>query len=93
MNPVFETQKKKLRLRSVRRGIREMDLILGAFAKAHLDAMSAEELSLYETLLEENDHDLYDWLTGQTAVPTVFRTLIAEIVLDSQRVKGRFCSQ
>ena len=90
MSLVLETQKKKLKLRSVRRGIREKDLILGAFAALHLSTMSAEQLSLYERLLQENDHDLYDWITGQSSVPTVFRDLIKEIATGYQQEKGSF---
>lgn len=54
---------KRLAMRSQRRGIREMDLILGSFAAAALPAMDNAALDLYEVLLEENDHDLYAWIS------------------------------
>ena len=53
----------------MRRGIKEMDLILSAYADAHLDGFSDEALALYDQLLSENDHDLYGWVGGQFAVP------------------------
>ncbi|MEO0913281.1 MAG: succinate dehydrogenase assembly factor 2, partial [Pseudomonadota bacterium] len=49
-----EHRLKRLRLRSWRRGIKEMDLILGRFADAELAALSAEELDAYEALIAED---------------------------------------
>ncbi len=70
---------KRLAMRSMRRGIKEMDLILSAYASAHLAAMSEADLDLYEALLEESDHDLYRWVSGQDHAPDQFAGLIAEI--------------
>ncbi len=36
-------------------------------------------LDTYEALLEENDQDLYLWVTGQGAAPAAFVSLVAEI--------------
>ena len=59
----------RLRMRSARRGTREMDLILGRFADAALQALPPAELDAYETILSENDQDLYQWVSGQGKVP------------------------
>ena len=80
-----ETRRKRLRMRSMRRGIREMDLILSAFADAELDRMSDEELRVYDRLLNENDQDLYAWVTGQTPAPEPFTDLIARVAVSLQR--------
>ena len=60
-----EARLKRIVMRSWRRGTREMDLILGPFAEAELAAMDAESLDAYERLLEENDQDLYPWITAR----------------------------
>ena len=60
-----ETRLKRLRMRSWRRGIKEMDLILGGFADTDLAELGAGDLALYEALLSENDHDLYAWVTAR----------------------------
>ena len=60
---------KRLQMRSMRRGTKEMDLILMRFAGARLAAMSADELDAYDALLDENDQDLYQWVSGQAPVP------------------------
>jgi antitoxin CptB len=70
---------RRLRMRSWRRGIKEMDLILGGFCDARLDGLGDETLDLYDALLAENDQDLYRWVTGQAPAPERFSALIAEI--------------
>jgi len=70
---------KRLAMRSMRRGIKEMDIILSAYADAELDGMTDERLALYDSLLSENDQDLYAWVTGQVPAPARYETLIGEI--------------
>ncbi|MDR9428438.1 MAG: succinate dehydrogenase assembly factor 2 [Salibaculum sp.] len=74
-----ETRRKRLYMRSIRRGIKEMDLILAAFADRHLGDMTAAELDLYDRLLSENDQDLYQWVSGQVAPPDPYTALVARI--------------
>jgi antitoxin CptB len=66
---MIEHLRKKLIFRSWHRGTREMDLIMGRFATAHLDGYGADELALYEELMKENDPDLYNWITAREAIP------------------------
>ena len=74
-----ETRLKRLRLRSWRRGTREMDLILGPFADADLAKLDAAALDAYERLLEENDWDLYYWITGARSAPEDHAALVEVI--------------
>ena len=60
-----QTRLKRLRMRSWRRGTKEMDLILGPFSDSALEGLSPADLDLYEALLEENDQDLYPWITAR----------------------------
>jgi len=69
MTDELETRVKRLRYRSAHRGTKELDLIFGAFAARHLDAMSAAEIDRYEAILNADEHDIYGWLTGQAPVP------------------------
>ena len=73
------TRIKRLKMRSMRRGIREMDLILTAYAEANLARMDGATLDVYDALLNQNDQDLYQWVTGQTPAPAPFGDLIADI--------------
>ncbi|WOI57361.1 succinate dehydrogenase assembly factor 2 [Palleronia sp. LCG004] len=70
---------KRLRLRSWRRGMKEMDLILGSYADAHLADLDAGTIELYEEMLTENDQELYRWVSGQAAPPPRFAPLVSEI--------------
>ena len=73
------TMLKRLHMRSIRRGIKEMDLILTAFAQSDLPALSDDELALYDALLRENDHDLYAWVTGQSEAPPHYAGLMTRV--------------
>ena len=70
---------KRLKIRSWRRGTKEMDLILGPFCDQQITTLNANELDLYEALLEENDHDLYLWVSGKFAPPEQYGVLLARI--------------
>jgi len=74
-----EVRIKRLSMRSMRRGIKEMDILLSGYAAANLAQMSDEGLTLYDRLLRENDQDLYQWVTGQVAAPEPFHALIDDI--------------
>lgn len=74
-----EARLKRMAMRSWRRGTKEMDLVLGPYADAHLAGMDEEKLALYDQLLNENDQDLLPWVLGQTPAPDALAALIAEI--------------
>ncbi len=82
MAELHEHRIKRLKMRSMRRGIKEMDLILQRFAERHLDGMQDAGLTLYDEMLSENDHDLYQWVTGQVEVPDHYAGLIESIIAD-----------
>ena len=64
----------------MRRGIKEMDIILGHFSEMGLDSLSVEQLQNYDVLLSENDHDLYAWVSGTLPPPDKFSQIISKIV-------------
>ncbi|MHA1128289.1 MAG: FAD assembly factor SdhE [Alphaproteobacteria bacterium] len=64
-----ENRLKRLRMRSWRRGTKEMDMVLGPYADSELAVLSADALDIYEALLEENDQDLYLWVSKQAVAP------------------------
>tara|TARA_Y100001978_G_scaffold31558_1_gene27267 strand:+ start:273 stop:545 length:273 start_codon:yes stop_codon:yes gene_type:complete len=75
----LEKKRKRLKMRSMRRGIKEMDLILKNFADLKLNSMSEAELENFENLLLENDQDLYQWSTGQVNPKKEFVDLLNDI--------------
>ena len=78
----LETRRKRLLYRSVYRGNKENDVVLGQFARAHIAEFTAAELDQYERLLQAGDNDIYDWVSGRAAVPAdadtpILRKLLA----------------
>ncbi|MBS0518959.1 MAG: succinate dehydrogenase assembly factor 2 [Proteobacteria bacterium] len=78
----LETRRKRLLYRSVYRGNKENDILLGQFAQAHIEGFGALELDQYERLLNTSDNDIFDWITGKADVPPeadtpVLRQLLA----------------
>ncbi len=72
---------RQLRYRAWHRGTKEMDLMLGPFADARLEAMESTELDRFEALLDEADTDLLKWLLGQEPTPPdADRELLAELL-------------
>lgn len=84
-----EARLKRMGMRSWRRGTKEMDLVLGPYADAHLARMDAPALALYDRLLNENDQDLLPWVLGQHPAPAEFAGLIAEIAAFARSRLGR----
>ncbi|MEO0860217.1 MAG: succinate dehydrogenase assembly factor 2 [Pseudomonadota bacterium] len=74
-----DPRRKRLAIRAWRRGIKEMDLILGGYADSALGTMDDAELAVFEAILGENDHDLFSWVTGQVTAPERFQPLIQEL--------------
>ncbi|MBR9653470.1 succinate dehydrogenase assembly factor 2 [Thalassovita aquimarina] len=87
MSELHEHRLKRLAMRSMRRGIKEMDIILTRYADARLDGMSEDDLDAYDRLLSENDQDLYQWVSGQKEPPAEMAAQIADIraVIDAPR--------
>ena len=79
MTEPHEIRLKRLNMRSMRRGIKEMDIILERYADDNLATMDDAALDLYDALLHENDQDLYQWVTGQQPAPDRFHGLIRDI--------------
>jgi antitoxin CptB len=79
MTEAAEARLKRMAMRSWRRGTKEMDLILGPWADAHLAELGAAELDLYDALLAEADQDLMAWTLGQAAPPQTLAPLLARI--------------
>jgi antitoxin CptB len=65
----MDAQRKKLIFRSDHRGIKEMDLILGTFAREFVPTATQDEIDAYEDLLNESDPDLYNWISMREDVP------------------------
>ena len=80
MKEGVDIRRKRLRFRSWRRGTREMNLILGAFADACLSDLSEAQLERYEALLENSDPDLFAWIFGGKTVPKAWDNDVLQLL-------------
>ncbi len=88
MSEAPEHRLKRLQMRSMRRGIKEMDLILSAYAEARLPQMDDAGLTLYDQMLNENDHDLYLWVSGQADPSEKYAALVNDIRAQLAETRG-----
>lgn len=73
---------KQLQYRANHRGIKEMDIILGEYANAHLKEMNEQELIEFETIMSEPDQDLLSWFTKEKPLPENLDTPLFHSILD-----------
>ena len=74
--------KKKIIYRSIYRGTKEMDKLLGAFVKTYINELSADDLLKLEKLLDIDDSNLYNFLIG----------LETDVVIEKNKVTDLFKS-
>lgn len=75
--------RKKLLYRSLHRGCKETDLLLGQFAEKHISNMSDEDLEEWNTILNQNDSDIVSWVMGRSDVPKQLQSEIMRRFLQS----------
>ena len=71
--------RKRLSIRSWRRGTKELDLILGQFSDKNMNKLKMSELDLYERFLSNDDYLIYNWLFSKEESPQTFKSLIKQI--------------
>ena len=79
-----EKQRKRLLYQSHHRGTKESDLFLGAFASEYLPKFSAEQLKSYETILNQSDDRLFDWIYRRATPPRELDSDVLRLLLGFQ---------
>lgn len=76
-DPAEPTDRKRRRLiyQSQYRGMVEMDLILGHFARCKLPSLARERLEEYDILLRQLDNDLFNWFVMREEAPEALRSM------------------
>ena len=62
-----------------RRGMRELDVMLERYVQRHSDKITAENAALLSQLLDSEDDQLWDWLSGRVSCE---RTELVGIIND-----------
>jgi antitoxin CptB len=72
----LDARRRRLLFRAWRRGVREIDLIVGRFADAHIETLDQAGLEDFERLIEAPNAALYAWVTGAEPVPADYDTAV-----------------
>ena len=72
-----EILKKQIIYRSMHRGTKEMDLLLGNFVKKHIDELNATELKDLAKLLFIEDEVIYKWYIEKNSNELIPKTKVS----------------
>lgn len=73
-----EIRRKRLSFRARHRGIKEADMLLGAFADRWLAEMSGADMDWLEALMLEQDVDILAWAFQSCGVPAALQGQMME---------------
>ena len=81
MEEDLDPRRKRLLFRSRHMGMRETDILLGAFARESLASLDDGLLDEYEALLDEADADLLKWILQRERAPERIPARILNLVI------------
>ena len=76
----LDARRRRIHFRVRRRGMVELDLLLGRFSDARLAALSPDDLDRFEKLLEVPDQELFRWIT-ENDVPDGHRSALMSALI------------
>jgi antitoxin CptB len=82
MSDDLETRRRRAVWRATHRGTKELDLLVGAYAKSTLATMPESELAHFEKFLALPDPEIQDWLLAperSAASASEFADLVAVV--------------
>ena len=59
-----------------------MDVILGPFAESELSKLSNQDIEEYAKFIEEDDWDIYAWVSGKAQMPEEYSQTIGKKVIE-----------
>jgi antitoxin CptB len=83
-----DMRRRRIRVRAWRRGMREMDILMGRFVDARVEALPAAALAELEALLDLPDDAVYRWLSGAEQPPAERDTPLLRQIIDFHRHDG-----
>ena len=81
-------RRRRLLFRARHRGTKETDLLIGRFVSERIEAFSEQELDEVEEILELQDADLTDWLSGRRPVPAELQSPMMLRLLEASSLPG-----
>jgi antitoxin CptB len=68
----LDTRLRRLKFRAWHRGTREADFTIGCFFDRYAASWGEAEITWFEALLDEEDHDVLAWAMSTAPVPEKF---------------------
>ena len=86
---VDEIRRRRVIYRAKQRGWLEADILLGSWAKENVSNLSEDELTQFETILQEETIDLYNFVSGKDPLPDHLKALpvMAQLTKYAQQTK------
>ena len=81
----LETYKKKIIFKASHRGSKEMDILLGNFIKKYIELFNENELGLFNTILECDDDDIYQWIIGKKEIPNQYSNRVFSLLINNTK--------
>jgi antitoxin CptB len=72
----LDERRRRLLFRAWHRGMREVDLITGRFADAHIASLTEAEVDEFERLMDVPEPELLAWVMGAEPTPPQFDTAL-----------------
>ena len=82
MNINIQDLKKKIIYRSLYRGIKEMDSLLGSFTKKYLNILNEEDLVCLSKLMDIDDENLYKYNQGLKTTVKINENKVTKLFRD-----------
>ena len=72
----LDARRRRLLFRAWHRGMREVDLITGRFADAHIASLSEAEVDDFDRLMDVPEPDLLAWVMRAAETPSAYDTAL-----------------
>ena len=79
----LETNKKKIIYKASHRGSKEMDILLGNFINKYIELFNENELNIFDSILDCDDDDIYQWMIGKKDVPTRYENRVFSLLINN----------
>ena len=79
----LETYKKMIIYKASHRGSKEMDILLGNFINKYIELFNENELNLFDSIIECDDEDIYQWILGKKDVPNKHQNRVFSLLLNN----------
>ena len=84
----IDVRRRAIRVRAWRRGMREMDILVGGFVDARLAELDERDIGDLERFLDAEDQKAFSWLCGTVPPPPEHDTPVFHKILAFHRHSG-----